>query len=483
MKKAAKLILGAAGAGLAAGAGALCLRALKFRPAPELRADPDEVSVDYDRVVESLREMIRCRTVSSENPGMEDASEFDRFRAYLLERYPLLAANCGPERIGRCGVLYTWRGRSSERPTVLMAHYDVVPADGEGWDEPPFDAVLKDGYIWGRGALDTKVTLCAVMEAAEQLMSEGFVPENDIYLAFSGEEEPAGPSAGDIVTALEERGVRPALVLDEGGAIVTGAFPGVKAPCALIGTAEKGQLRLALEAEGKGGHASSPPPQTIVGELAEAVCEVDAAGAPFTLTPPVEQMLDTLGRHASFPMRLVLANLKVFKPVLDIVCQASGGELNALMRTTCAATQMSGSDANNVLPAKASVGFNLRVINGESCAEAEERVRKAVANPDISVRRLYAAEPSKFSETSGEAWDRLTGAIKRTWPKAVVSPYLMLAASDSRHYDRISNNVYRFCPLELSREERGTIHGVNERIPTWKAVRCTEFYLRLIRDC
>ena len=230
MKKAAKFLLGAAGAGLAAGAGVVVTRALKFRPAPELRADPDVVTVDYDRVVESLREMIRCRTVSSSDPSREDSAEFDKFRAYLLERYPTLAAQCSPERIGRCGVLYTWKGRSSERPTVLMAHYDVVPADGDGWDEPPFDAVLKDGIIWGRGALDTKVTLCAIMEAAEQLISEGFVPANDIYLAFSGEEEPAGPSAGDIVTALAGRGVQPALVLDEGGAVVTGAFPGVKQP-------------------------------------------------------------------------------------------------------------------------------------------------------------------------------------------------------------------------------------------------------------
>ena len=483
MKKAAKFLLGAAGAGIAAGAGVVVARALKFRPAPELRADPDAVTVDYDRVVESLREMIRCRTVSSADPAREDAAEFDRFRAYLAERYPTLAEKCNPERIGRCGVLYTWRGSSSEKPTVLMAHYDVVPADGEGWEAPPFDGILKDGIIWGRGALDTKVTLCAIMEAAEQLISEGFVPENDIYLAFSGEEEPAGPSAGDIVTALEERGVRPALVLDEGGAVVTGAFPGVTAPCALVGTAEKGQLRLSLEAESKGGHASSPPPQTIVGELAEAVCMVDASPAPFTMTPPVEQMLDTLGRHASFPMRLVLANLNIFRPVLDIVSQISGGELNALMRTTCAATQMSGSPENNVLPAKASVGFNLRVINGESCEEAEERVRDAVGDPDVTVRRLYAAEPSKYSETSGESWEKLTGVIKRTWPKAVVSPYLMLAASDSRHYDRISSNVYRFCPLELSKEERGTIHGVNERIPTWKAVKCAEFYVRLIREC
>ena len=176
------------------------------------------------------------------------------------------------------------------------------------------------------------------------------------------------------------------------------------------------------------------------------------------------------------------AEIGALNPNAALVCQLSGGELNALMRTTCAATQMSGSPENNVLPARASVGFNLRIINGESCEEAEQRVREAVDDPDITVRRLYAAEPSSYSETYGEAWERLAGVIKSTWPKAVVSPYLMLAASDSRHYDRISSNVYRFCPLELSKEERATIHGVNERIPTWKAVKCAEFYVRLIRE-
>lgn len=457
-------------------------RACMFKPVSDKKVEADSFSVDTKSAAEHLRQMVRLKTVSNVEESQVDLGEFEKFRALLRTLYPHVYTACEYTEIGRHGMLLKWPGHSAERPSVLMAHYDVVPADGDGWDEPPFDAVLKDGIIWGRGALDTKVTLCAIMEAAEQLISEGFVPANDIYLAFSGEEEPAGPSAGDIVTALAERGVQPALVLDEGGAVVTGAFPGVKQPCALVGTAEKGQLRLALEAESAGGHASSPPPQTIVGELAEAVCMVDASPAPFTLTPPVEKMLDTLGRHASFPMRLVLANLKLFKPVLDIVCQLSGGELNALMRTTCAATQMSGSPENNVLPAKASVGFNLRIINGESCEEAEQRVRDAVDDPDVTVRRLYAAEPSEYSETSGEAWERLTGVIKRTWPKAVVSPYLMLAASDSRHYDRISRNVYRFCPLELSKEERGTIHGVNERIPTWKAVKCAEFYIRLISE-
>ena len=477
-----KAIAAVSAAAIGAIGGVLAVRTLRFKPKAQSAPAPDAVHVDGQKAIDDLAEMLRCKTVSNPDNSLEDAAEFDRFRALLRERFPAVHEKCSLEHVGRCGLLYYWKGENDGAPTVLMAHYDVVPADEATWTKPPFGGVIDDGILYGRGALDTKITLCACLEAAEQLIKSGFTSKNDIYFAFSGEEEPAGPSAGDIVTALAERGVRPALVLDEGGAVVTGAFAGVKQPCALVGTAEKGQLRLSLEAESRGGHASSPPPQTIVGELAEAVCEVDASPAPFTLTPPVEKMLDTLGRHASFPMRLVLANLKFFRPVLDIVCQLSGGELNALMRTTCAATQMSGSPENNVLPARASVGFNLRIINGESCEEAEQRVRDAVGDPDIAVRRLYAAEPSEYSETSGEAWERLTGVIKRTWPKAVVSPYLMLAASDSRHYDRISRNVYRFCPLELSKEERGTIHGVNERIPTWKAVKCAEFYIRLISE-
>ena len=474
-----KLIAAGAAGAAAAMAGVVTARTLAFKPKREARPAPDAAGVDGKKVAEDLAAMIRCRTVSNLDHSLEDEAEFEKFRALLRERFPLLHERCAPERVGRNGLLFTWKGRTSEAPSVLMAHYDVVPADEANWSRPPFEGLIEDGVLWGRGTLDTKCTLCCALEAAEQLLAEGFTPAHDLYFAFSGEEEIAGPSASDIVDELQRRGVEPAFVLDEGGAVVTGVFPGVDAPCALIGTSEKGQMQLFLDMKSEGGHASAPPRSTIAGRLARAVTP-----APFTLTPPAAEMFDTLGRRSIWPVRMVFANLWLFRPALDLATRLMGGELNALVRTTCAVTQMQGSPANNVLPPDASVGVNLRIMCGDSADKAEARIRRAVGDEAVSFRRGPWAEPSPYSETEGsEGWARLKSAVERTWPDAIVSPYLMLAGSDSRHYGRISRNVYRFGPLELSKEERGTIHGNNERVPLAKVVKCAEFYLRLIRSC
>ena len=479
-----KLIAAGAAGAAAALAGVVTARTLAFKPKREARPAPDAAGGDGKKVAEDLAAMIRCRTVSNLDHSLEDEAEFEKFRALLRERFPLLHERCAPERVGRNGLLFTWKGRTSEAPSVLMAHYDVVPADEANWSRPPFEGLIEDGVLWGRGTLDTKCTLCCALEAAEQLLAEGFTPAHDLYFAFSGEEEIAGPSASDIVNELQRRGVEPAFVLDEGGAVVTGVFPGVDAPCALIGTSEKGQMQLFLDMKSEGGHASAPPRSTIAGRLARAVTRIEKRPAPFTLTPPAAEMFDTLGRRSIWPVRMVFANLWLFRPALDLATRLMGGELNALVRTTCAVTQMQGSPANNVLPPDASVGVNLRIMCGDSADKAEARIRRAVGDEAVSFRRGPWAEPSPYSETEGsEGWARLKSAVERTWPDAIVSPYLMLAGSDSRHYGRISRNVYRFGPLELSKEERGTIHGNNERVPLAKVVKCAEFYLRLIRSC
>ena len=479
-----KLIAAGAAGAAAALAGVVTARTLAFKPKREARPAPDAAGVDGKKVAEDLAAMIRCRTVSNLDHSLEDEAEFEKFRALLRERFPLLHERCAPERVGRNGLLFTWKGRTSEAPSGLLAHSDVVPADEANWSRPPFEGLIEDGVLWGRGTLDTKCTLCCALEAAEQLLAEGFTPAHDLYFAFSGEEEIAGPSASDIVDELQRRGVEPAFVLDEGGAVVTGVFPGVDAPCALIGTSEKGQMQLFLDMKSEGGHASAPPRSTIAGRLARAVTRIEKRPAPFTLTPPAAEMFDTLGRRSIWPVRMVFANLWLFRPALDLATRLMGGELNALVRTTCAVTQMQGSPANNVLPPDTSVGVNLRIMCGDSADKAEARIRRAVGDEAVSFRRGPWAEPSPYSETEGsEGWARLKSAVERTWPDAIVSPYLMLAGSDSRHYGRISRNVYRFGPLELSKEERGTIHGNNERVPLAKVVKCAEFYLRLIRSC
>lgn len=457
----------------------IIIRAAAFQPKAEPEFPDMPVNVDSGHAIQALAAMVQCRTVSYMDPSQEDQAEFEKFRSLLTSLYPGVTAACEKHRIGLTGVLYYLKGRRSDAPSVFMAHYDVVPAEETMWEKPPFDALLESGVLWGRGTLDTKGTLCGVMEAAETLLAGGFIPENDMYFAFSGDEETIGPSAPAMVDWFLERGITPGVVIDEGGAIVSGVFPGVSGPCALIGTGEKGMTNIELSLESKGGHASAPPPNSPVGLLAQAITEVENNPFPLMLMPPAAQMFDTLGRHASFGLKLLFANLWCFKPLLGMIAQKRGGELNALMRTTCAFTLMKGGEAWNVLPPKVSAGANLRLLTGTP-EEAAKRINSVIKNDEIKVRVVSGNPPSKFSDTSCEAWDKLKTSILQTWPGVLVSPYLMVACSDSRHYCRITDKVYRFSAMELSSEERKMIHGNNERIPVDKLIKAVEFYTRLM---
>lgn len=464
-------------------AAVLVVRALAFKPADLKKPEITEAPIDCEHAVESLRQMVRCKTVSYRDWSRVDESEFEKFRAYLQERYPNIHSTCTREQIGGTGLLYHWKGKEEGDPTVLMAHYDVVPADEESWEKPAFEGIIENDVLWGRGTLDTKGTLNGVVEAAEQLIGEGFVPQKDVYFAFAGDEEIAGDGASAIVDELEKRGIHPAMVVDEGGAVVEGVFPGVNQPCALIGTGEKGMMDVKFTVRSKGGHASSPPPHTPLGEVAKAVVDVENHPFPAKICAPVAEMFDTLGRRSTFLYRMIFANLWCFKPVLNALCKKKGGELNALMRTTCAFTMSSGSKASNVLPPEASACANMRLIGGDNIEGVTQYLKNTINNPDVEITLIHGQEPCAFSETKGPAWEKLTNAVSQTWPEALVSPYLMIACSDSRHYCRISNHVYRFSAMALTTEERGLIHGHNERIPLEKIGRTVQFYYRLIKQC
>jgi carboxypeptidase PM20D1 len=461
----------------------ILFRTAGFRPAIDGQPLMEAADVNGQRAIEHLAEMIRCRTVSYYQEELIDKAEFQKFRELLQRLYPRVNGTCTCEYIGGTGILYRLSGENDLNPSVFMAHYDVVPANEQTWEKPAFDGIIDNGVLWGRGTLDTKCTLCGVLESAETLLEQGFKPKNDIYFAFSGDEEISGESAPKIVDELERRGIKPVLVIDEGGAVVENVFPGVKQPCALIGIGEKGMLDVEFKLEGKGGHASSPPPHTPVGVLAKAVIAVENHPFKYQLTKPAKEMFDTLGRHSSFLYRLIFANLWCFLPLLDILCRKTGGELNALMRTTCAFTMMEGSKAINVIPPTARLGANLRLAGVDTVDRAVAYLKSVIRNDKIAVNTIYGMNASIISETRGEGWDKLKRAISRTWPDALVSPYLMIAASDSRHYGRISNYVYRFSAMALTGEERGMIHGNNERIPLDKIVTTVQFYIRLMRSC
>lgn len=460
----------------------LLVRTLLFVPRELPPVQQDTITMDREKIVNDMISMIQCKTVSNRDDALVDWGEYKKFQELLRERFPLVHQHCTLEHVGKTGLLYHWQGKSAQEPSVCMAHYDVVPIDEEGWDKPAFEGILEDGYIWGRGTLDTKGTLCGVMEAAEQLLSEGYVPAHDVYFSFSGEEEIDGDSCKEIVRYLEQHGIRPALVLDEGGAVVENSFPGVSQECAMVGIGEKGSVNMDFVIESQGGHASTPPPHTILGQLSEAVTRIERSPFRRQLTKPVQEMFDTLGRYSTFAYRLIFANLWCFLPLLDIICKKSGGELNAMMRSTVAVTRMEGSKAYNVLPPKASFGINMRLMGEDTIDYATSYLQKVIGNDAIQPQLVNGMNPSIYSDTSCDAWDKVVRVIHNTWPEAVVSPYLMMACSDSRHYCRITDRVYRFSAMKLSKEERAMIHGNNERIPVDTLVKTVEFYVRFLRE-
>jgi carboxypeptidase PM20D1 len=441
------------------------------------------VEFDRERSVSTLQALVRFQTVSNRNCEEEAEEEFEALIQALFKLYPNVCKAETFTRVGRRAVLIHWKGKSSDAPTILTAHFDVVPVDEQYWEKPPFAGVLEDGVLWGRGTLDTKITLNAALSAAETLIQEGFVPEQDVYFGFSGNEEIYGDGADCIIDFLTQRGVRPAMVLDEGGAVVEGVFPGVTKPCGLIGIAEKGLMDVEFSCVSNGGHASAPKPHTSVGILSRACCNMENHPFAFHISKPVAEMFDTLGRHSTFFYRMIFANLWCFSWILDLLCKKQGGDLNALMRTTVAFTQMSGSKASNVIPTHASMVANLRLNPMDSCASAKQYIEQTVQDSQVEICVKTATEPSNISPTDGKAYEKIQRAVASTWRDAIVAPYLMVQCSDSRRYERICKHVYRFSAMDLTAEERSCIHGNNERIRVETIHHSVEFYIRLIRNC
>lgn len=461
----------------------LLLRAVCFRPEKHTSLPCAPVSFDQEAAVEALKQLVQCRTVSHPEPDMEDNAEFDRLVKLLPQLYPTVFQNCAFRQLPHRGLLLHWVGREHDAPSVMMAHYDVVDVEEDQWEKPPFAGVIEEGVLWGRGTLDTKVTLNGVLMAAEALMREGFVPQQDLYFAFSGSEEINGDGAKEIVDHFRTHNIHPALVLDEGGAVVENVFPGVTAPCALIGIAEKGMMNVCFRVRSSGGHASAPPSETPIDILSKVCLKLHEHPSPMVLSRPAKELFDTLGRHCGFLYRIIFANLWLFRPGLDLLCRSQGGEINALVRTTVAFTQMEGSPGRNVLPAQARMVANLRLIPGETPQQVRQRLVRTIDDPRVEVEVLQSFPPSPVSETRCPAYDRVAAAVESTWPGSIVSPYLMVQCADARHYAGLSDHVYRFCAMALTAEERKTIHGNNERIRLDAIGKAVEFYIRLLKKC
>lgn len=463
----------------------ICLiRAWCFKSKRKKQPEAPKTPADPEKAVHDLQALIKCRTVSNIDKSLEDQKEFDKLEATLRSNYPHVFEKMQFTKLSPRAFLFYLKGKSDDRKhaSVMMAHFDVVDVVQANWKEPAFEGIRKDGELWGRGTIDTKGTLNGVLCAADQLLATDFVPENDLYFAFTGDEEIQGGSAKLAVKYFQDNGIEPLIVLDEGGAVVNGIFPGVNNPTAVIGTAEKGALALEFHIEGEGGHASAPKPHTPVGKLARLAVEMENEPFKMKLTPPVKEMFDTLGRETPFKYRFIFANVWLFKPVLDKLTKKTGGQLNALVRTTCALTMMKGSPVTNVIPSDAMIGANLRLLPGDDVEAVKAKYVRMAEKLGIqgNFSFEYAWNASRVSRTDVPGYAKLKAAIEGAWgQETIVSPFIMTACADARHWGAVSDKVYRFSAMKLRPDQLSMIHGDNERLTEKQIAETVDFYYRL----
>jgi len=437
-----------------------------------------------DPRVERLRALLRIPTVSRTD-GTADEASFDRYRVTLRELYPRTFTELEVETVADgVGLLLRWPGRSPGDAAVLMAHYDTVPADEPGWTHPPFDATVTpegdDHRIWARGAIDDKNAVTGVLEGVEALLADGFQPEHDVWLSFGGDEEVFGIAAEAAVRTLQERGVRARLVLDEGGAIVQGQFPGVAEPTAAIGLSEKGVAYVTLTVRQHGGHAAHPPRHgvTATNRLARAITAIEPPSRA-AIPPVLSSMFEVLGPHARGMVGFAYRHPRLLRPLLLRALARGSDETHAMIRTTRVVSRLQGAAADNVLPETARAVVNVRVAIGERLDDAVAEIRRLVG-PDVEVELVSGSDPSPVSPIDGEAWALLCGALAVSHPEVLPAPYGMLGATDGRHFTPLGP-VYRFFPFELTNAELRGLHAIDESIRVSSYLRGLRFYEELLR--
>ena len=440
---------------------------------------PQEDEQEALRLAEKLSKMIQIDTTS--HAGGDDPEKFRAFHKTLAELFPLVFSNLEKTEIDG-NLLFYWKGRSSEKPILLMSHQDVVPAEGE-WLHAPFSGDIADGKVWGRGASDTKCSVMAFFEAVEQLLAEGFTPPTDVYLASSCTEEWAGDGAPKLVAELQRRGVELFLLCDEGGGIISEPIGGIPGNFAMVGVFEKGKADVTFTAKSTGGHASAPGKHTPIARLAAFANEVETH-SPFKkkLLPEVAAMFQTLSAYASsFGLRLLLGNLWLFSPLLKAVLPAVSAQAGAMLKTTIAFTTQSGSDAYNVIPQEATLGANMRFIPHQGEQESLAIIKRLAEKHGLSTEVLHSNDFTPPVDIRGEAFTLFTRVIGETFPGLAASPYVMTGATDAQFYQPVCKSCIRFAPVIYGPEQMKGMHGLNENIEYSCLPGAVRFYQNLIR--
>ncbi|MEZ4992599.1 MAG: M20 family peptidase [Saprospiraceae bacterium] len=454
----------------------------------QIRIDPVAPVAIAAEATDRLSEAIQLSTVSY--PGRIDTLAFRQLDTLIRNRFPLVDSLLERISVTDFSQVFRWPGRQADmQPILLLAHLDVVPVEDEAmskWTYPPYSGEIADGYIWGRGSLDDKISAFAILEAIEHLLQEGYQPNRTIYLAFGHDEEVSGKAgAQTIARYFQEQGIRFEFVLDEGQLILENALAGLQPPLAMIGLAEKGYLTLDLQVDlPEGGHSSMPPPETAIGILARGIDLLQQSPSPARLDGATRGLFEYIGPEMDPMYKVIFANLWLTKPLL--IKQLSGGNAsNAMIRTTTAPTIIQGGVKANVLPTQAGAKINFRILPGETTASVTEYVREVIDDERVQVSPSADdshQEPSPVSGTDTFGFRVIEKSIRQIFPEAVVAPALVIAATDSRHYQIVSDQIYRFQPLYLTQADLKRLHGIDERISVGNYEQAIRFYRQLISN-
>lgn len=427
---------------------------------------------------ERLSKMVRCETISSRD--RQDVTKFERFHSLLAELFPNVHAHC-EKHVFDGSLLFRWAGRGQADPIILMSHQDVVEAGGK-WEHEPFSGDIdENGRVWGRGTVDTKASLFCIFTALEELIASGFVPAGDVYIASSCTEEISGPGAPATVAYLKSQGVKPSLVLDEGGMILQAPIAGVKGLYAMVGVVEKGYADVKFTARSNGGHASAPGRNTPLVRLGRFMADIEDH-PPFErqLSPTMEEMFRRLAPNMGFGLKAVLSNLWLFRPVLLKVLPAINASAGAMTQTTLAFTTAKGSDGLNVLPQEAYVTGNMRLIHHQAGPESFEAVRRVADKYAIETEVLYEDAPCPVVGYESKQFKLIEEITARVYPGVQVSPYVMTGGTDAKFYKDICPNCIRFAPLYIDEQQYGSVHGLNENIFQGALPHGVDFYKAVI---
>ncbi len=470
---------------------AVAVLVLLFRTfgAPEYQPEPqpfEPVAVNEEAAIGRLAESIQIETVSSAVPALFKRDQIRLFHGFLETNFPLTHKTLKKEVVNEYSLLYTWPGRDPEkRPMLLLAHIDVVPVDkyqAQSWSQKPFGGAVAHGYVWGRGALDDKGSLMAIMEAVESLIAAGFEPERTVMLCFGHDEEIGGPNGAKAIAALlKKRGIVAEYSLDEGMGMMDGIVPGMSKPLAIVALAEKGFLTLELTVEHEGGHSSNPPEHSAIGILSAAVTRLENRQMPASLDSPFGVMFRHAGPEMAFPYRVIMANLDIFEPLL-VRLLLQDPQTAAALRTTTAVTMFESGVAPNVLPTHARATVNHRVMPRNTIDEVIGHVKQTVNDDRVAIEVLRRTPPSGVSDHESRSYEVLAATIRQVFPDVAVAPGMDLGGSDSKHYTEVVEQLYRFWPFYFEGKDTARLHGIDERISVENYLRAIQFYAQIIRN-